>query len=72
MKRSTLELDLNNWLDHAEEITGKTILDYVESKGMQPPGVHYLPTSVPGDWIKSSGGYGSVYLHKWEPEDEKK
>lgn len=37
MKRKDLEEKINNWLDNAEEITGKTILDFLEKEGMKPP-----------------------------------
>lgn len=38
MKRSEAEKIINDWLDNSLEITGKTILDLLESRiNMRPP-----------------------------------
>ena len=37
MKRSEAEQIINNWLDTADEITGKTVIDFLQGLGMQPP-----------------------------------
>lgn len=38
MKRSDAENLINNWLDTTQEITGRTIIDFVqEHLGMLPP-----------------------------------
>lgn len=37
MKRSEAEKRINDWLDQAEVITGKTIIDFVQELGMVAP-----------------------------------
>jgi hypothetical protein len=59
VKRSTLETDINNWLDHADEVTGKTILDFLEARGMQPP----------ENEKANSGTKMAGEAYYWEPED---
>lgn len=63
MKRSEAEKLINDWLDQSNEITGKTIIDFVEELGMQPPNI----TKMPDTWFRSTGDYG-YEVAEWEDE----
>lgn len=63
MKRSEAEKIINDWLDSSNVITGKTILDFLEELGMQPPNIIKLPDT----YIRSTGEYG-YEAAEWEKE----
>lgn len=63
MKRSEAEKLINDWLDQSREITGKTIIDFLEELGMQPPNI----TKMPDTWFRHTGDYG-YEAAEWEDE----
>lgn len=60
MKRSDAEKIINDWLDNSLEITGKTIIDFLEKKIKMLPPEHKKKTN--NKQIPIS------YLNEWEPE----
>jgi hypothetical protein len=77
MRRSQLEKEINDWLDSSVEITGKTILDLLESKGMVPPKILLVKTGkgclcTMREGCEECDPYGQYFVNKWESENEAK
>lgn len=66
MKRSRAEIKINKWLDNADTITGKTILDFLEELGMAPP-------CLPEDHCQAIMQiyYDGYSFYKWEEDFQK-
>lgn len=66
MKRSEAEKRINDWLDQAEVITGKTILDFMKELGMVPPEME--DKIADNDNGCEDEGYRTILVNKWEED----